>query len=128
MARTASRFLLLLLPLFLSLGLGDKACAQDKLAHSGAGESLISFMGHDYTLNHVVIKYDIPFDGMIEIRLFDKDGTKIWQGQYTNTFGENEIRLKRSKFVPGEPYSYRLNYKEDQFSGNLVIPPLGLVE
>lgn len=74
---------------------------------------------------YVIISYEIPYSGMVEIRLYDKEGEKIWQNQYADTYGENKIVLKASKFSPGETYAYVLNYKRDEIKENIVIPPLG---
>ena len=73
----------------------------------------------------IVINYEIPYSGVVEIRLFDESGQKIWQSQYADTFGANKIVMKASKFNPGETYSYQLNYKRDEVKNTLVIPPLG---
>jgi hypothetical protein len=73
----------------------------------------------------VVIRYEIPYSGMVEIRLFDANGQKIWQNQYEHTFGKNQIVLKASKFNPGQTYAYQLNYKRDQITRNFVVPPNG---
>lgn len=70
----------------------------------------------------VVISYEIPYSGMVEIRLFDQSGEKVWQNQYADTFGENKIVLKASAFNPGEKYAYVLNYKTDEVKQEIVIP------
>lgn len=73
----------------------------------------------------VVIEYEIPYSGMVEIRLFDKTGNKIWQNQYPDQHGENRIVLKASKFNPGETYTYALNYKKDEVKEKIIVPPMG---
>ena len=73
----------------------------------------------------VVIEYEIPYSGMVEIRLFDKMGNKIWQNQYPDQYGENRIVLKASKFHPGETYTYALNYKKDEVKEKIIVPPIG---
>ncbi|HHG84784.1 MAG TPA: hypothetical protein ENJ82_08535 [Bacteroidetes bacterium] len=75
--------------------------------------------------SRVVIEYEIPYSGMVEIRLFDKEGRKIWQNQYPDKFGENRIILKASKFNPGETYTYALNYKKDEVKEKIIVPPMG---
>jgi len=97
-------------------------------ATSAKGDYKMVFLGQDIKTSTVNIKYDIPYNGVVEIRLFDQEGEKIWQHQYTNTHGENQIALKRSKFVPGEMYEYVLNYKTDAFRHSFVVPPTGFVE
>jgi hypothetical protein len=75
--------------------------------------------------SNLIISYEIPYSGMVELRLFDADGHKIWQNQYADTFGKNRIVLKASKFNPGTTYAYQLNYKRDQVTQNFVVPPTG---
>ncbi|MEM7038102.1 MAG: hypothetical protein AAF570_14050, partial [Bacteroidota bacterium] len=74
---------------------------------------------------YVVIEYEIPYSGMVEIRLFDKEGQKIWQNQYPDKYGENKIILKASAFNPGETYTYALNYKRDEVKEKIIVPAMG---
>lgn len=73
---------------------------------------------------YVVIEYEIPYSGMVEIRLYNKKGVKIWQNQYPDQYGENRIVLKASKFNPGETYTYALNYKRDEVKEKIIVPPM----
>lgn len=88
-------------------------------------DAKIALKGAEVQGSFVVISYEIPYSGMVEIRLFNEGGEKIWQNQYADSFGKNSITLKASKFNPGETYAYQLNYKRDQVTKTLVIPPLG---
>lgn len=88
-------------------------------------DSRLQLKSCEFRGNYVVISYEIPFSGMTEIRLFNEEGIKIWQGQYADKHGENTIVLKRSKFHPGESYAYVLNYKKDEVRDLLVVPPMG---
>lgn len=88
-------------------------------------DARIALKGAEIQGSYVVISYKIPYSGMVEIRLFDTNGQKIWQNQYADTFGENRIVLKASKFNPGQTYAYQLNYKRDQVTQNFVVPPSG---
>src|SRR5689334_4774474 len=76
-------------------------------------DSKIQWLGMDLDASHVTLKYEIPFNGVVEIRLFDPSGKKMWQNYYVNEFGKNNIILKRNKFNAGESYIVVLNYKTD---------------
>ncbi|MFM2375880.1 MAG: hypothetical protein RLZZ165_977 [Bacteroidota bacterium] len=86
-------------------------------------EAKIALKGAEVKGNYIVITYEIPYSGVVEIRLFDSAGQKIWQNQYADTFGKNSILLNASRFSPGETYAYQLNYKRDQIKEGIVIPP-----
>ena len=88
-------------------------------------DARIALKGAEVSGSFVVISYELPYSGMVEIRLFDASGQKIWQNQYAHTFGKNRIILKASKFNPGQTYAYQLNYKRDQVTQNFVVPPTG---
>lgn len=88
-------------------------------------DARIALKGAEVQGSYVVITYEIPYSGMVEIRLFDPSGRKIWQNQYADSFGKNRIVLKASKFSPGQTYAYQLNYKRDQVTQNFVVPPTG---
>ena len=88
-------------------------------------DARIALKGAEVQGSYIVITYEIPYSGMVEIRLFDENGQKIWQNQYADTFGKNKIVLKASKFNPGQTYAYQLNYKRDQVTQNFVVPPPG---
>jgi hypothetical protein len=88
-------------------------------------EAKLALKGAEVQGSYLIISYEIPYSGMVEIRLFNEGGQKIWQNQYADTFGKNKIVLKASKFNPGETYAYQLNYKRDEVKEKIVIPPLG---
>lgn len=88
-------------------------------------DAKIDLKGTEFRGGVIVINYEIPYSGVVEIRLFNEVGQKIWQNQYADAFGPNKIVLKASKFNPGETYAYQLNYKQDELKGVLVIPPAG---
>lgn len=91
-------------------------------------DAKLDYQGHELKGAYVVINYEIPYSGVVEIRLFDQDGEKIWQNQYAHSYGTNQIVLKAGKFHPGETYAYRLNYKRDEITSDLVIPPSNFME
>lgn len=78
--------------------------------------------GTEISDSYIFINYEIPYSGMVEIRLFDGSGQQIWQNQYDHSYGQNRIVLRASKFNPGETYAYQLNYKRDMVRETLVVP------
>lgn len=70
--------------------------------------------------SQMLISYLIPFDGVVEVKLYNKDGRRIWREQYDRPQGENIIKLKIDKLEPGEEYKYTVFYKghlmEDKFT------------
>ena len=88
-------------------------------------DSKIQWLGMDLDGSHLTLKYDIPYNGVVELRLFDPKGVKIFQNYYINEFGKNSIVLKRNKFIPGESYVCVLNYKIDEIKQTIVIPGSG---
>lgn len=99
--------------------------AQAQSLNEGARlvDAKLDFKGHEVKGHYVVINYEIPYSGMVEIHLYNEAGEKIWQNQYPHPFGENRIILKADKFNPGEKYAYILNYKKDQVRESIIIPP-----
>lgn len=95
--------------------------AQSLSEGSTLANSKISFKGYSIKESVVEINYELPYSGIVEIRLFNESGKKIWQSQYINSYGENRILLKKSAFVSGNSYSYTLNYKQDVIKGELVV-------
>ena len=106
---------------------GNTACAQHfgTFGKAELVEAKIDFQGHQITGPHVKINFEIPFNGMVELRLYNNKGEKVYQNQYDKKFGENVIVLKASKFNPGETYAYTLNYKRDEVRSTLVVSPSG---
>lgn len=87
-------------------------------------DAQLQLKGCEFRGAYVVINYEIPYNGMVEIRLFDQGGEKVWQGQYAHNHGENRIVLRREKFHSGETYAFVLNYKTDEIREQLHIPSL----
>lgn len=119
--KTATSIIALLVLLLCSTAL--KAQSVNQGTH--IVEAKLALKGAEVQGSYIVITYEIPYSGMVEIRLFNAGGQKIWQNQYADTFGKNRIVLKASKFNPGETYAYQLNYKRDEVKETIVIPPLG---
>ena len=106
-------------------GLGSLATAQNFSEGGHYVTADLELKGAEIRGEYIVISYEIPYSGMVEIRLFDEEGDKIWQNQYADKWGENTIVLRRSKFHPGATYAFVLNYKKDEVRKELLIPPMG---
>lgn len=113
--------------LILSIGIPMKAAAQDGVGFEGTTlvDAKIDFKGHTVDSRVVKITYAIPYNGMVEFRIWDHEGEKVWQNQYVNEHGKNIIVLKASKFTPGQTYTYAINYKRDEVKNTLIVPPSG---
>jgi hypothetical protein len=69
----------------------------------------------------VTIKYKIPYDGMVEIRLLSaQDSHIVWRSQYIQRNGDNEIRLRADR-IPGGAYTYVLTYKGRNTYNNITM-------
>lgn len=88
-------------------------------------DAKMNFKGHQVAGDYVVINYEIPYSGMVEIRLFDDKGAKVWQNQYPHQMGKNRIILRAAAFKRGMTYDYTLNYKKDEVRESILIPADG---
>lgn len=70
------------------------------------------------------IKYEIPFDGMVEIRLYNEQDELVWRSQYIQTIGENEIRLRANR-LPAGTYTYELSYKGNKTHNSFTVSGSG---
>lgn len=84
-------------------------------------DSKLNWQGITVDPEFVTLNYEIPYNGVVEFRLFNEKGEKIWQHYYINEFGENKIVLKRSKFKEDETYMCQLNYKTDEVREPLIF-------
>lgn len=85
-------------------------------------DASLEVKGYEFRGEYVVITYEIPYSGIVEIRLFDDKDQQVWQNQYTDKWGENTIVLRRSAFNEGHTYGYVINYKRDEVRDKMVIP------
>lgn len=88
-------------------------------------EAHIDFKGQEFSGDYFIINYSLPFSGMVEFRLFDNEGNKLWQNYYPNEVGDNKIVLRASKLKPGMTYAYQIVYKKDVFMQNIEMPSAG---
>ena len=69
----------------------------------------------------VVIEYEIPYSGMVEIRLYDKQGNKVWQNFGVREKGEHYQALRVDKLEPGVQYQFEFWYKGKPYKGKFSV-------
>lgn len=68
----------------------------------------------------VVISYEIPFDGMVELRLFGEKDSLIYFFQWPSLQGKRQRRLPGSGSLKGT-YRYRITYKGREYEGTTTL-------
>ncbi|MBX3101386.1 MAG: hypothetical protein KF690_02655 [Bacteroidetes bacterium] len=69
----------------------------------------------------VVLNYNLPYGGVVELKIYDKNRKLMWRNQYINVDGSNRIRFKKTSLRPGN-YTLWLLYKGREEEIPLVIP------
>jgi hypothetical protein len=69
---------------------------------------------------NVTLKYDIPYAGMVEVRVYRPDSQLVWRNQYIQNVGDNEIRFATSNVRAGE-YLFKLSYKGRDTFGSFMV-------
>ena len=90
-------------------------------ANGQTPSSKLDFHGVEINGEFVKLAYELPFSGVVELRLMDDDGKLLFQSQYIDESGPNQIRLKAGAFEVGESYTLQLNYKEDIFRKEIQV-------
>jgi len=108
--------------LFILLMAGTGVVWGQKTEGTHLVDAKILMRGTEINENFISINYEIPYSGMVEIRLFDATGQLIWRNQYDRPYGENRIVLRSSKLSPGATYAYQLNYKRDMVREIITLP------
>jgi hypothetical protein len=60
--------------------------------------------------DHVLVNYEIPYGGMVEVRIYNALGRMVWRNQYIQRNGPNEVKI-RSNRLPAGTYNMRFTYK-----------------
>ncbi len=96
---------------------------QSKLAGGIAGAGSEQFDVSEYQVldGKIVFDYFLPFQGVTRVTLKNSEGLKIWQSQYDNETGKNQIRLNSDKLVKGEKYTFTFEYKLQIVEKEVVI-------
>lgn len=71
--------------------------------------------------DYILLPYDLPYSGVVEIRLLNPDGKQVHRDQFVHQVGPNVIRLKRSGFKKPGLYTYYLYYKTKDYKGSLTL-------
>jgi hypothetical protein len=67
------------------------------------------------------ISYQIPFDGVLELKIFNSDSVKIYHENHIGVLGLNTIRVKFKNPKSGS-HTYLIEYKGHQLTGKFDIP------
>lgn len=81
----------------------------------------IHFSGCSVGAQLVEFEYEIPYDGVVEIQLFDSAGKLVYFNRYVREEGQGSIPVRRTGFKSGEAYSYMLKYKNSKISGEVPL-------
>lgn len=68
----------------------------------------------------LLIKYEIPFDGMVELRLLGGKDSVVYFFQWPSLQGKRERRLPGAKGLRGT-YRYRITYKGIEYTGQVTL-------
>jgi len=71
--------------------------------------------------DQISVGINIPYNGMIEFRLFNYERKLVGRDQYISNMGDNNIRY-RFKELPSGTYQYVVSYKGRSESNLVVIP------
>lgn len=95
----------------------------DKAAGGIAGATMDEFQVSEFELEDgkIVFDYYVPFDGITRVKLENEDGKKIWQSQYDDQKGDNDIRLNAMKLHHGETYKFTFEYKSQEVVKEVTI-------
>ncbi|MCX7607347.1 MAG: hypothetical protein N2170_08820 [Bacteroidia bacterium] len=66
------------------------------------------------------IRYEIPFDGMVELRLLGEKDSIVYFFQWPSPQGKRERRLPNAKGLAGS-YRYRITYKGIDYTGQVRL-------
>lgn len=99
----------------------ENSTASDSLARKAKLELPLILKQAESDGSLVTLPYELPYGGMVELRLFqgDSSGKLVYQENYIQNPGDNRIRLKAKAFKPGEPYTAILTYKGKRYSQRL---------
>ncbi len=67
-----------------------------------------------------VISYEIPFDGVVELRLLDLRDSVLYFFQWPSVQGKKQCRLPGTAQLKGS-YRYRITYKGHDYEGQVTL-------
>jgi hypothetical protein len=69
----------------------------------------LSLLHLGYEGDVLIIRYSIPYDGVIEIKILNQENRIIWRNQFNKIKGEYGIRIPRSELENAK--TYEIMYK-----------------
>lgn len=80
----------------------------------------LEFTGVTNEDNSATINYNLPYGGMVELRVLNPTGKQIFTEQYIGKIGENRIRLRTTTLKPGR-HTFYLWYKGKETQGFIDV-------
>jgi len=68
----------------------------------------------------LAIKYEIPFDGVVELRLLNAQDSVVYFFQWPSLNGRRERKLPGAKGLRGT-FRYRITYKGSDYTGQVNL-------
>ncbi|MCS6895156.1 MAG: hypothetical protein NZZ60_03275 [Bacteroidia bacterium] len=68
----------------------------------------------------LLVKYEVPFDGMVELRLLGAQDSVVYFFQWPSPQGKRERRIPGAKHVRGT-LRYRITYKGIDYTGTVTL-------
>ncbi len=67
--------------------------------------------------------FDLPYDGVVEIKLTDENGRRVFHAHFVKKMGVNQIRLTpRTEIEERRTYNYYFQYKGHVIEGQFRYP------
>lgn len=67
------------------------------------------------------IQYQIPFDGIVELRLLGPRDSVVYFFQWPSPQGKRERRLPDARKLSPGSYRYRITYKGSDYTGQVTL-------
>jgi hypothetical protein len=96
----------------------EPATKGDSLARKAKIEQPLTLMPSSNDGTNVVLPYELPYGGVVELRVYQGDttGQMVYQDNYIQEPGNNRIRLKAKAFKAGQAYTAILVYKGKRYA------------
>ena len=96
----------------------ENATASDSLARKAKLELPLVLKPSVVDESAVTLPYELPYSGMVELRLYEGDSTGrlMFQENYIQNPGDNRIRLKAKAFKSGKSYWAVMTYKGKRYA------------
>lgn len=96
----------------------EPATKGDSLARKAKIEQPLTLMPFSNDGTHVTLPYELPYSGVVELRVYQGDttGQMVHQDNFIQEPGNNRIRLKAKAFKAGQAYTAILVYKGKRYA------------